>query len=588
MKQLLYQVIDADSAEEFFGTVRSEAEKISVSSMLFHFYCGTTDVVFIEDIRRRIVEAFPQAQIAGTTSNGEILEGHLMDQGLLLGVLLFEKSDVQVTYYKELRGNEGEYGADVRKLIGETADVKAVELLLEGPPANTGMLLDLIQQCSDDITIFGGYSIGHDIGSDRKLLVTKDGILENALLVIMYSGKELHINANYTLGWVPLGHAFKITKCKGNLLQEINGKPAYDIYQKYLQISLDEKSVENTTEFPLLVKKGKIEFLRHPNACLEDGTMALSGYVQEGMDVYLTYGNPTKIIKEVDRRCAAIREFEPEAIVLRSCALRKIFWRDFVDKEVEPFQKMAETGGFYTGGELLRVPGGDRIMEFNLTLVSIAMREGEKKGLELPDARVDDTMLSGQASLLMRLANLVQITTEELIDTSERFARMAETDELTGLYNRREISARIHSALDASAMFGQRSCLIMLDIDYFKKVNDTFGHTAGDHALKEVAKIMRSYANEEMGGCAGRWGGEEFFLLLPGLEIKESMEIVEKMRKEVEEHDFGEAGHLTVSMGVIACTGLEERRRIFTQVDEALYQAKQMGRNRAILAESVV
>ena len=584
MKQLLFHVTSEDQLESFFRQISSALSE-KTTSLLFHFYCGSTDQSFIDRVRASVLEHFPEAAVMGTTSNGEILKGHLTPQGLLLGVLIMEGARITVHSFPELKGNEERIGKEVLKLITETPDCKAVELLLEGPPADTTTLLGLIQRCRESICIFGGYSIGHDINADKKFQITTEGIRENSLAVALYSGAGLHVNSDYTLGWVPLGHAFRITKCKGNLLMEIDGMPAYDIYRKYLQIKLDEHSVENTTEFPLLVRQGKTEFLRHPNECLPDGTMALSGYVREGMDVYLTYGNPTKIIEQVDRRLGAIREFEPEAIILHSCALRKSFWLDFVDKEVEPCQRIAETGGFYTGGELLRLTHTGQIMEFNLTLVSIAMREGEKKGTVMPDALVDDSMLSGQASLLKRLANLVQITTSELVDTNEKFAKMAITDALTGLYNRGEMEKKIGAALDASEILGQRSSLIMLDIDHFKAINDSFGHAAGDHALKEIAKILRRYADEDMGGAAGRWGGEEFFLLLPGTESSEAMHIAETMRREIETHDFGEAGRVTVSMGVLTSNGTENRRQVFISVDEALYQAKSRGRNQVVMAE---
>ena len=156
--------------------------------------------------------------------------------------------------------------------------------------------------------------------------------------------------------------------------------------------------------------------------------------------------------------------------------------------------------------------------------------------------------------------------------------RRAETDELTGLGNRRALKRQ----MDASEV--RRSALVMADLDYFKKVNDTLGHEAGDQALRHLAKLIRS--SLRAGDVAARIGGEEFAVWLPGADLAQGVEIAERLRALVAERPFRLAGQewkLTISCGVSAWPSPEAQRdNLLPTADSALYQAKREGRDRVV------
>ena len=156
--------------------------------------------------------------------------------------------------------------------------------------------------------------------------------------------------------------------------------------------------------------------------------------------------------------------------------------------------------------------------------------------------------------------------------------RKANTDELTGLANRRSLSAAM-SAGDPS-----RSALVMLDLDNFKKVNDTLGHPAGDKALKHLAKLLRTALRA--GDVAARIGGEEFAVWLPGADLALGMEVAERLRALVAERPFrpeAEEVVITISCGVSACpVPIPHPDNLMATADAALYQAKRHGRNRVV------
>ena len=416
------------------------------------------------------------------------------------------------------------------------------------------------------------------------------GVYENAAILITYVGEEFHIDVAHTTGWRSLGRAFTVTKADKNCLMEVDGFPAAELYKRYLKIDPNDDYLFNAREFPLFIEDNGMVMLRHPAASAKDGALELAGYVNVGNKVYMSYGDPNTIIEAVNERCAAVAAFEPEAILLYTCTMRKVFWNYFLNNEMAPFQKIATTAGFCTGGELNRDMETGSVMWHNITLLSILMREGEKTGCKIPPARVDTAALHGEVGLVQRLTTLVQETSRELREAllelqeaNAKLLRAATIDVLTELYNRREIERRINGALDRSAENGSEVALIMMDIDHFKNVNDTYGHEAGDKVIEGVAAVLNSLVRESEGEAAGRWGGEEFFFLLPNEDLASATERAEEIRKTIELYPFPYVDKLPCSVGVTIASDKEERKKIYMRIDSALYEAKETGRNKVVV-----
>ncbi|GAA4764768.1 diguanylate cyclase [Stakelama sediminis] len=165
--------------------------------------------------------------------------------------------------------------------------------------------------------------------------------------------------------------------------------------------------------------------------------------------------------------------------------------------------------------------------------------------------------------------------------------QMAMADPLTGLANRRQFDAIFTEKLLESERLQQPLSCVMVDIDHFKHVNDTFGHDAGDAVLKAVAKVLDQAVREE--GQAFRYGGEEFVLLLPGLDADQALERAETIRHRVGtiqvSHDGKDLDTVTVSAGVATIPTHTSSERLVRTADAALYRAKKEGRNRVVVAQ---
>ena len=198
--------------------------------------------------------------------------------------------------------------------------------------------------------------------------------------------------------------------------------------------------------------------------------------------------------------------------------------------------------------------------------------------------RKDGSIMTGELQVIPHLDGSGKVI--ELIgvtrDISERkvfeaeLRNLAVTDTLTGVWNRRHGTELLTADLSARRP-GQALSLLMLDIDHFKTINDTFGHQAGDHVLIEIAsRLRRSLRGSDM---VARWGGEEFVVLLRDCALPDALRLAEDIRAAIAELPFGAMGSLTVSVGVAEARAGEDLTTWLERADQALYRAKRSGRN---------
>ena len=173
---------------------------------------------------------------------------------------------------------------------------------------------------------------------------------------------------------------------------------------------------------------------------------------------------------------------------------------------------------------------------------------------------------------------------ETLQSSLEEMRTAAETDQLTGLPNRRVLERALRAAAAQAMEVGQEVSVAMVDIDHFKQFNDTHGHLMGDQVLKLVAKVMRAELREA--DTVARWGGEEFALLLPATDLETAQAVCERVRshlagRRLTNRQTGQTvGRVTVSMGLASYAYGEPLDTLLKRADTSLYAAKSAGRNR--------
>lgn len=168
---------------------------------------------------------------------------------------------------------------------------------------------------------------------------------------------------------------------------------------------------------------------------------------------------------------------------------------------------------------------------------------------------------------------------DQLHEQVSTLQRLCSTDVLTGAWSRRYFQRTIATELERSIRQRQPVSLILIDIDHFKRVNDTFGHQAGDSVLRELVCVMRESIRSI--DTLFRWGGEEFVVIAASSGFRGSAVLAERIREAVEAHRFASVGQLTISLGVAEHLVPESADMWFRRLDKALYEAKNSGRNRA-------
>jgi diguanylate cyclase (GGDEF)-like protein len=172
-----------------------------------------------------------------------------------------------------------------------------------------------------------------------------------------------------------------------------------------------------------------------------------------------------------------------------------------------------------------------------------------------------------------------------LVEANGRLQMLATTDPLTELPNQRVMVATLDLEFERGRRYGRRLSVLFIDLDHFKQVNDEYGHLAGDSVLQEVSAVIRGALRSV--DTLGRWGGEEFVVVLPEVDSNGALIVAERIREAVAEHRFSSAPcRLTASIGVASYPDdAESRTKLIDAADRAMYAAKRLGRNHSRTAD---
>lgn len=561
-----------------------------LARMMFTIYLDMPSRARVKDICDTIEAFFPDAQYMGCSTDGTIVDCALAENAAVICTVFEEPSTTfDVCQYELSEETMEQVTEEIVRRANENPGVKAIEIyfsLLSGLYMKFCKKLDGIRK---DVLIVGGLVANVNVTTDECCVFTRDGGYSNrSVIAAFYGGDELHVMSTKITGWRQLQRTFHITKANACTIYEIDGYPAYDLYKRYLAIPNDENFFYNTLEFPLYYEHNGLEILRAPVASNPDGSITVSSDIDEGAMVQFSYGDPKTVLDCVAQDSGIVRDFGPDVIHIFSCAARKAFWQAASPTyELTPFADIAPTQGFFTRGELMRNNGFLNL--HNVTLVILAMREGARGEIPVSNTKLPKVSME-KMPLVSRIANFIAESARELEEfnsklkvandqlelTNAKLSAAVITDGLTGLFNRKEIQSRIEASLHTAQE--QETCLIMLDIDNFKNINDTYGHQKGDAVIIALADILRG--EHGVPGCqAGRWGGEEFMLLLSDAGLEKGISVAEQIRGAFAGTSFAGIPSQTVSLGVTKVQAGDSIDSLCTRVDAALYEAKRKGKN---------
>ena len=582
MKQIPFSINTVKELHNCIEQVREESRSLHTASVLVSVFMDASKKEMLDDIRKAVQAVFPEAQLVGAVSRGEIVNGNLMDKGVVVNFTLYEKSQVRVMAYDFRESDSQKAGADLLAVLQADKDVAAVELISAGFHLDINPFLHKLSASRKKIVFFGGLADDGSLGQNG-MVFTQGQSVRHGVVAVVFSGSSLHVKTVSSFGWKPLGRTMTVTGMDGDYcLRSLDGRPPLEFYERYLGIRNTESFLEESLVFPFYFERHNTVLARHARRCLGDGSMMFGADLKEGEQLRLAYGDPGEILDNAMEIQDKMASFQPESIFMVSCVARWMLLGSDTVKELTISRHLAPSSGFYAYGEFMRNEQGE-IMVSNMTLVTVGMREGVSQGRQ-SNIVPPEPKLKKHRSIMAHLVRFIEMTNRELEETNRQLKYQAQTDRLTGIFNRGETEGNLKTLLESTLGAGQEMSVIMLDVDDFKVINDTYGHDVGDATLKLIADILKKNTRKGT-DIPGRWGGDEFFVILPGTTLDVAADIAQRICHSIEQATILPDGtNITASIGVASAEQEDTPGTLFKRVDEALYAAKQVrGKNDVVV-----
>lgn len=555
---------------------------------LIQVFSGRVRRAQIESMLFNLTEVFPNTPIVGTTTAGEICDGKVQDNTVVVNFSFFESTVVKSSIANCDLQSVG------KTLANDLVDSQPQAVILfgcsikDGNKINATQLLTTLAEALPETIIAGGQA-GDNGNGAITYVFTENGIVACGAVAVSLTGKNLVVNNTFNLSWIPIGKKFKITKVVGQRVYRIDDRTPLELYNYYLGSEVVAELPLSAADFPLMTEREGMSMAIHPLVVHKDGSFDYIYCFDLGEQVQFGFCHSGLLQTEAGKTFEELKGKPIQAAFIYSCVSRKwILGRD-IDLEIAPIEKLASTAGFFAYGEYFtHAPG--KCLHFGQTMTVLTLAETDKIKPTSVDKELKSWVIeqdSKQLKTLRALHRLVETSAKETELANQKLAEMAHKDGLTGLLNRRYFDCRFADEFRLARRTKAPLSLIMIDVDEFKLYNDTYGHIKGDTCLCTVANTLRQIA-QRTEDVVCRYGGEEFVYILPNTDFEGAMNLAEQVK-----HDFSKlaiphttsrvASHLTVSIGVQTANHLGEQmtpEKLLELCDKQLYLAKENGRNR--------
>ncbi|RLJ70635.1 diguanylate cyclase (GGDEF)-like protein [Hydrogenivirga caldilitoris] len=543
--------------------------------LLVQVFTGVPERRYIENLQRELEKLFNKAGVIGTSTGGEIFNGEVYENSTVLSFTVFERAWVKTALVE---------GADAlrtgRELVGRILDedTKLMIIFADGLNTNGDDLIDAINEEAQSVPVVGGLA-GDNFTFKGTYVFTSRDVTDRGVVGASVNTDKLQISTHYNLAWVPVGKGMVVTRTAGNRIYEIEGKPVVEVYKSYLGAEAEELLPYVAIEFPLVLERDGVMLARACLGIAEDGSMLYTGVIKEGEKVRFSIWDTGVMLDSAAENLKKFRSNPSESVFVYTCLARKYLIGGEAEVESKHLQSVSPTSGFMTYGEFYNLDGKNRFMNYTFTAVSLSEREftQNSEGQELEEEPGRDLIR------FRALVSLVNTITGELKDANDKLERLAERDPLTGLYNRRKMIALLEEQIRRTERYGKSFCVLMVDIDNFKLINDTYGHQKGDEVLKGMAQALRELLRST--DLYSRWGGEEFLVVMPETEIEGGTAVAEKLRVGVRGFFNRKLGmDISVSVGLTAYRDGDCIEGLLSRADRAMYRAKKKGKNLVVVS----
>lgn len=554
-----------------------EPEEMECHDLLVQIFSVSMTQEDFARVSGLIKASFPQAKVIGGKVDVCISGGRGSSNGISLTFMKFMSSEANLCVL-HLDDEERAIEEDAcMAWLEKQEDLAAIQVLTIGHISAMSELFG----GKILVPLFGGL-LGDSIGGKEGFIYCDGEVLKHGLLLVALCGPKLRVQVERSSGWQPLGPLMTITRVNGPyIVSELDGQPFEVMYDHYIGSVAGETFLDKSLLFPIVLHRESGLIARHPLRCREDGSAEFGAGFAVGDLVQFGYGNPQHVIYDTQEMQQRIAEFHPQGLFLADCLARWLLMEGNVESELKNCRLIAPSFGFYGYGELMH--GRSSMILHNMTLVLTGIREEDTEELR-PKARFvpDHIPLTRQQQYLSHLVHFVQQTTSELEALNGLLGHKAQTDALTGLYNKGQIESLLQEIMKQEARSPRGVCLMMIDADNFKHINDHFGHDTGDVALKTIADVLKEQVRTS--DAVGRWGGDEFWVILRETDGEGAAHVAARIKAGLAAYHLPDGTKYSLSIGIAAAIKGDTQETFFRRADQALYQAKRTpGKNATVV-----
>ncbi len=373
MRVLNKKYIDDNDLEQFIISNAIAKEQ----NILLQIFLGRNETTFILNLIQKLTTLIPHVKIIGSSTCGEILDDNALDNSTILSFSMFEKTKIH-TYSTHIKEDSYKTAQALIDQFKTTINPKLAISFTDGLLINGEEYIKAFTEYKSDLIIAGGLA-GDNYKFVNTIVFTQDGIIEDGAAIALLENDSLHVTTKANFGWENIGKKMTITSCEKNIVYEIDGIKAVDIYAKYLGEDIAKQLPKTGIEFPLIINRNGLNIPRAVVGKNEDGSLIFAGNLHLGDSVTFGYGNIQAVIDSGENINNDSSLFESEGIFIYSCMARKNLLQESISLELLPLNNIAPLCGFFTHGEFYTDLSSNTHELLNQTMTVLSLSENISK-----------------------------------------------------------------------------------------------------------------------------------------------------------------------------------------------------------------
>ena len=402
-----YKYIDDENLVSFI----QNSNIVKNKNILVQIFTGICDVVFIEKLLLSIKKELPHVNIIGTTTCGELINATVCELETIISFTTFDKTQV-ITHSEGIYENSYEMANRLIAKFDTTKKPKVAISFSDGLHTNGEAYLNAFNDYDHELIIAGGLAGDNAIFSET-IVFTQEGILKSGCVVALLYNDDLVVHTKANFGWENIGKTLNITKAKENVVYEIDGLKAVDIYAKYLGVEVADELPKTGIEFPLIIQRDGLNIPRAVLGRGDDGSLIFAGNISEEDRVTFGYGNVETIIAGGNKTYEEVVKNPVESLFVYSCMARKALLGPSIALELKALTLISSLSGFFTYGEFYTNSKTFKHELLNQTMTILSLSESDTN-LNKTDQFCEIKDKRGVNKTLKALSHLVTQTTLEL------------------------------------------------------------------------------------------------------------------------------------------------------------------------------